>query len=755
MATKTKRFERIKRRHQTRATTATLDYRAFKVRAKSADDTKRTIDASITTETPVYEWDWQRGEMVPRVLLTEGAQIPKSRQVPLLDTHSRYSIDSQLGSIRGLAKEQNGVRGTLEFSSAASDSWTKVREGHVTDVSAGFEVLNETYLAPGESRTWYGKEFTGPMNVATKWRLREGSVVPIGADEAAKMRGYRVAGGKLVREADPKHQPAPSGGNPKETVKVNPELKARCVAAGMDATLNDEQAMTWLNANLERVAKPAPTPTPAQGEDIKRLAEEIKALREETLRAQQQREQREAFERDVDSTLGLVFGEQVPADIRRDALNCKNIEEARGKIAEGKKKIQDEQPLGGGFRMEFTAASRDKHREVMQTALLVRGYDLQGYGNADKKLPEAQRAKGWEQFRNAPLLEIARECLIADGYSYRDLMGLSRQSLAIAAMGWPHKAGLRSFDAGAYHMTGSLAYITLDAINKNLTAGYTEAPSTWRGPMRQAASVPDFKNKHIIKMGAVGNLPIWQDNKAPHESAISNEKETYCVEARAETISFSWQLLVNDDMDALSRGPALLGAAAARTVNAVAWAQVTGNPTLSDAQALFLENATGNRKRSNLTTGSATPSNTTLNTMTSKMMQMRGLNTPEGNESADILNIMPVYLIGPSALRDTILKQTMSAADPALTGSSAVFNSAKGLIPIIEPLLDASSTTAWYLFASPSQVDTIEVSFLQGQETPVVNDYVEEATLARNVTVIQSFAAKAADHRGVQKHAGA
>jgi hypothetical protein len=170
---------------------------------------------------------------------------------------------------------------------------------------------------------------------------------------------------------------------------------------------------------------------------------------------------------------------------------------------------------------------------------------------------------------------------------------------------------------------------------------------------------------------------------------------------------------------------------------------------------LFLETPAGNRKRKNLTTGSATPTVLTVQTLSNLMSQMRGLNTPEGNESSDILNIQPVYIIGPTALRTTIMQLVKSSADPAASGNSGIYNPAQGLMPVFEPLLDASSTTAFYLFASPSQVDTIEVSFLQGQETPVINDYVDEATWSRKVTVVQSFAAKAVDHRGVQRHDGA
>jgi hypothetical protein len=96
----------------------------------------------------------------------------------------------------------------------------------------------------------------------------------------------------------------------------------------------------------------------------------------------------------------------------------------------------------------------------------------------------------------------------------------------------------------------------------------------------------------------------------------------------------------------------------------------------------------------------------------------------------------------------------LSAYDPA-ANKFQVYNTATQLIPVIEPRLDAASTTAWYLFADPSQIDTVEVTFLTGQESPVVREFMDERNLSQNFTILQTFGAKPLNHRGIQKHAGA
>ena len=455
---------------------------------------------------------------------------------------------------------------------------------------------------------------------------------------------------------------------------------------------------------------------------------------------------RKAYRAEVDACLKLAFGDEPPADLRLKCydLQDEGLEAARNAILEAKKAAPA--PALGVIRFS-DSQPKERHIEAISAGVQVRALA----GHAEKYLPTKDRPKDWDRFAHMPLIKIAEQCLLADGFSYDQINRLSNPQIAMAAMGFQRNAGIRN--AAALHTTGSLAEVTRDAINKSLTSGYQEAPQTWRGPMRQASSVADFKTIYRVKLSAVGNLPVWNDGLPPEQAKLSNEKESYAVQARAENLSFSWQLLVNDDMDALSRGPQLLSTAAGRTVNAVAWQQITLNPTLADGVALFSA-ATGNRKRQNLQTGSATPTNTTIGSMRKLMRLMRGLNTPEQSESDDVLNLTPRYLVGPAALEELIMKQVMSSTDPANSNSTA-YNSSGSLIPVIEPLLDADSTTAWYLFADPSQIDTVEVTFLQGQETPQAFDYVDNETMAYNYTVVQTFAARAIDHRGIQKHAGA
>ena len=755
-------------------TEAALSTRCIhEVRKSTLDEKLRTIEADLTTEAAVDMPDYVRGAMVPEVLLASGAQLPKNRQVPLLDSHNRGRVSDQLGSVRNVQVADGGrVTGTLHFAGQADREFQMVREGHISDVSAGYRVLKSVHIAAGESRNVAGRSFTGPVNVVTKWRLDEVSLVPIGADSSAKLRSLSNEG-----------------------FVMDQEVFDALVKRGMPATYTHEQAKRWMLDNAFATIPAAGTAgatTPPAGNGTPGTApadgnrgagggtatitdDQVNAIANRIAEATVLAERQVAERRNQHRLMVRGLCELAQrTDLFEEAAQLETVAKVQEFLLARQK--QDGDAYTTGVHVVVGEDARDNLVRDMGNALVMRCAGNVGPSDevpqnewhekqiiarrerarkiviGDLEKPEIQR--GWSQFSNASMYQMAEDML-------RSLWGINtrnmtRDDVAMIAMFGPDRAremGIRFKTRGAaYHTTGSFANLTLDAVNKSMMLGYQEAPSTWQGPMRQGASVDDFKNIHRLQLGAIGNLPVWNDSRDPEVAGITDSKETYAVEARSITIDFSYRLLVNDDIGGLSRIPAQLGNAARRTVNAVAWSQVTANANMGDGVALFAA-ATGARKRTNLTTGAGTPSVSTVQTLTNLMMQMRGNNTPEGNEGPDLLALMPRYIIGPSALYTTIMQLVLSAWDPSSANQS--YNTASRLIPVIEPLLDASSTTAWYLFADPSQIETIEVTFLRGQETPALRTYLDPMKLAQSYTILQSFNAKPLNHRGVQKHAGA
>jgi hypothetical protein len=148
----------------------------------------------LTTEAPATVFDWERFDFVSEILLMDGLVLPATKQVPLLDSHSRYSVDDILGSVTDIREAEAGgyaaVDGLVRFASdeRAQRVLQLVRDGHLTDGSVGYRVDRAVWIPEGEQAAIRGRVFEGPVKVSHKWSLKEFSATPIGADALAKVR---------------------------------------------------------------------------------------------------------------------------------------------------------------------------------------------------------------------------------------------------------------------------------------------------------------------------------------------------------------------------------------------------------------------------------------------------------------------------------------------------------------------------------------------------------------------------------------
>ena len=278
---------------------------------------------------------------------------------------------------------------------------------------------------------------------------------------------------------------------------------------------------------------------------------------------------------------------------------------------------------------------------------------------------------------------------------------------------------------------------------------------------RQGPSVDDMKNINRIRFSAMGTPEVVPENHDYPEAKTGDEKETYRVEKYGSMFSISWETIVNDDLDALSRVPAMQGASCRRKQNQVVYSVLTANAAMGDTGLLF--NATAQTTaggHSNTSGAAAAPSVTTLNAGYLSMMTKTGLTV--NGVAGPILNIQPSYLIVPANYGATALQLLGSIADPSVGGSAAgnsntlnIYgpNGSRPIKVIIEPTLDASSTTVWYLAASTSQVDTVELTFLAGEESPVLESDWVMTNDTYLFKVRQTFAAAAIDFRGLYRNA--
>ena len=162
--------------------------RSINVEPRSVNEEDRSVDVILTTETRVKVMDLERWEVVDEILLSDGIQ--HANQIPFLDSHQHRSVKNQLGSVRNIKTSGKKTTGTVFFGTKqeADDAFTMVKEGHLTDVSIGYNRLKSVFIEKGSIGKVNGREFKGPVRITSVTEIKELSGTPLGADSIAKFR---------------------------------------------------------------------------------------------------------------------------------------------------------------------------------------------------------------------------------------------------------------------------------------------------------------------------------------------------------------------------------------------------------------------------------------------------------------------------------------------------------------------------------------------------------------------------------------
>jgi len=418
-------------------------------------------------------------------------------------------------------------------------------------------------------------------------------------------------------------------------------------------------------------------------------------------------------------------------------------------LSEARKRIIERmatEPLGTshGAGVRVTASSDDKFNNAVLDGLVLRSAKAAGVKRS-LFVGGDSASEGAQDFAKLNLKRIAHACMQRLG---APVERMSDVEIAQAAMG--NKNVLRKYrveraDFEAYHTTGSFSNILQDAANKTLLAAYEEAPYSWSIWARQGASAEDLKALNRTRFSEAPNPEEVPEGHDYPEKAMSDSKESYRVAKFGESFTVSWETIVNDDLDAISRVPAMHGNAMRRLQNKKVYEVLTSNPTMGDGYSLF---SSSHASGDNTSGAAAAPSVTTLNAAFVKMMTQKGLTTDA------IINVIPRYLIVPVAYSATALELVNSTSYVLANSNQGVkniygVNAERPLTVVVDPQLDANSATNWYLAADTAQIDTVELTFLSGEESPVLESEWNMKNDTYLYKIRQTFGVKAIDWRGL------
>jgi ATP-dependent protease ClpP protease subunit len=379
---------------------------------------------------------------------------------------------------------------------------------------------------------------------------------------------------------------------------------------------------------------------------------------------------------------------------------------------------------GGAGRVEGGEDARDRFVTGAVNALLARGGLM-------------PRESG-NEFNGMTLSQLGAETLTRAGISVR---GMSPDQIARRVL--------------ASQTTSDFPSLLGNVAGRQLRAAYEAHPNTYQR-WCAVGQVSDFKASPRIQLGSFNNLATIPEGGEYTYGNLAEDSETITAATKGKALKLTRQMIVNDDLGGFLRRAMLMGRAAARTVNADAYALLTSGssnngPTMSDTGQLFNATAvtTAGGHANYLAAGQApTVASVSVGRAAMRKQKDKGLR--------EVLNIQPRFLLAPVALEDTSWALLNSTADPASSNSNKAnyVRDVARLELITDPYLDSISATGWYLAADPNDAPLIEVDFLDGIQVPYVDEQIDFDTDSLKFKVRLDYGLAAIDWRGGYRNSG-
>ena len=332
-----------------------------------------------------------------------------------------------------------------------------------------------------------------------------------------------------------------------------------------------------------------------------------------------------------------------------------------------------------------TEDARDKFRQGASEALMAK------VGHKDGKRNE---------FSGLTLAEMARESLLIAGVSSAKRM--DRMMMVGTAF-----TGAGVTMMGGLHTTSDFANILQNVAGKSALRGFQEAEETFQ-LWTSTGEASDFKPIARADLGLFPSLLKVEEGAEYKYATIGDRGITVMVATYGRMIAISRQAIINDDLSILGKLPTKMGRAAKRTIGNLVYGILNDNPNLPDGVALF------HADHGNLAAAGANPTQASFEAAANAMGQQA---EKDGDGNGVPLNIRPKYFL--SGAHEFTAKQLLeSSGSLDANKSAAVVNTVKGLV---QPITDRRITgNKWFFAGDPNQVDTIEVTYLDGVQEPVV-----------------------------------
>lgn len=687
------------------------------------------VDGIAYSGGPVAQW-WAREK-----LIIDLSGMETTPQTVLLYNHYNdpeyrlgeinVAIDGKTIQVAG-GIDTGSERGRMIAESGKKFNW---------QLSIGAEILEIEQVSSEGEREINGRNFKGPFLHVKKSILREVSVCAVGADPETSLR---IAASLNIAKTKPVTLKNKENNIMKAELKKFIQLKyklgevdeaaIKAHLAEIGSSVEEEEACFKASRFVaDDVASSAPAPEPApesapapvNANAAGITAEQVAAIVDAQLR------RREAAEGERRAGIVAACGEDYAAFAQQAITAGYSVQETTRIVAALKAQAAAlPKPSGPNI---LIANGQPLTAQVLEAALCFN----QGINESTiaAEYPESVVEAG-NKMRGITLRALIERCAMIEGKSI--------------------SAAFDNATIAAAFSTVSLPGILSNVANKKLLQAFNAQPIIATA-LCKAGDLNDFKESERYRLTDVGDLEIVAPGGEIKHGGLAEDKATNKLETYGKMFTLTRQMIYNDDLSAFTAIPAAMGLRAARKIDQLFHARLLSNPKFSDGNNLFCN------EHGNYTAGSAGAlSLESLKAARSKFLLAK-------DSDGQPINVLPKFLFVPSCL-DSLANELIIS--PTVVGGqnvSPAFNvvSKFGLQVVSSPYLQIGvggqpgSSTGWYLFGDPAQIDTFEIGYLAGRRTPTVEQSdVDFNTLGINFRVVFDLGVREQAWQGMTYNTG-
>jgi hypothetical protein len=299
-------------------------------------------------------------------------------------------------------------------------------------------------------------------------------------------------------------------------------------------------------------------------------------------------------------------------------------------------------------------------------------------------------------------------------------------------------SAILSRDIGGMHTTSDFPTLLTGAGTRVLLDAYKAAESPLKQLARRRDAV-DFRSIAMVKLSEPARLLKVREGEEIKYGSRAESKEGFKVETYSRIFSISRQAIINDDLGAFADTSQAWGRSAASTEAELLVSLFTDNSgdgiNLDDGSPLY------STARGNKAAAAVDPSVVSFDAMRLAMRTQK-------DDSQNLISVSPRHIVvGP--LQETNSEKILAAIASAKTDDVNPFTNKLTLH--VEPRFTDKS---WRVFADKTELATIVLAYLNGQEGPILETRDGWTTLGMEYRAVLDVGVGIQDFRGTYLNPG-